>query len=185
MWGLSLGAVDSQTGSPVSEGYLTYDEIIKAINADIENDDITEKPASSDHILYVDASNLYQLVMTEVQNNGQNNRIDVTSLKDILSPNNLVFLPVKTTSTVDNTASKTTSNSFLAGGNIVLVDKKPFFTPYTINVQQANYATYTREVTIPANGQVVNATVILPFTMSVTNFFRCHRVWFRYYCHAN
>ena len=51
--------------------------------------------------------------------------------------------------------------------NIVLTDRKPFFAPYDIQVDAANYATYSRQITWPLNGKVAKATVILPFTLSV------------------
>lgn len=164
MWGVSLIATDSETGEIVPEGYLTYQEIINALESEIANDDITT-PDNTDQILYVDGTNLYAMI----KSSQSAEIIDLEDLKPLLSANNLVFLPVNTTSLVDNVAYKTATGSYQAGGNIVLTDKKPFFTPYTINVGSENYATYTREVTIPVNGQVTNATVILPFTLRLEN----------------
>ena len=95
---------------------------------------------------------------------------EVKTLKDLqkeLNPNALVFLPENTTSTLDNVAYKTASGTFSAGKDIKLTDKLPFYTPYDIQVDAANYATYTRQLTQPDYGQAVNATVMLPFTLSL------------------
>ena len=49
----------------------------------------------------------------------------------------------------------------------MLTDKIPFYTPYDIQVDAANRATYTRVLTQPDYGQAVNATIMLPFTLKV------------------
>ena len=127
------------------------------------DDTNTKAPQYMRQILYVDGTPLYAML------NSSENAVIKTlkDLKDSLAVNNLVFLPENTTSTLDNVAFKTSSGSLRAGKDIVLTDKKPFFSPYTINVDAANLATYTREVTVPENGQVTNATIMLPFTLKV------------------
>ena len=61
----------------------------------------------------------------------------------------------------------TSSGAFRAGKDIILTDKQPFYSPYDIQVDAANYATYTRQLTQPDYGQAVNATVMLPFTLKL------------------
>ena len=179
MWGLILDAeeeTDEVTGDKII-GYFTYQEIIDHIQGrgnpgesgyipptlDPNN---TDAPKYMRQILYVDGTKLSAML-----NSSENSIIKrLQDLKDSLAVNNLVFLPVNTTSTLDNVAYKTGSGSFRAGKDIVLKDKQPFFTPYTINVDAANVATYSREITIPSyTEKVINATVMLPFTLQVEN----------------
>lgn len=108
--------------------------------------------------------------LSAMLNSSENSIIKrLQDLKDSLAVNNLVFLPVNTTSTLDNTAFKTLSGTFRAGKDIVLKDKQPFFSPYDIQVDAANKATYTRQLSRPDYGQAVNATVMLPFTLTLEN----------------
>ena len=164
MWGVSLSAKDSDTGEIVKEGYLTYQEIINALNSDIEDEDV-ETPENVDQLLYVDGSNLYA-VLTSSKNAQV---ITTEDLQELLAKNAFIFLPQNTTSTLDNVAYKTASGTFRAGKDVVITDKQPFFTPYKISVDAANKATYTRLVTVEKNGQVANATVILPFTLNIAD----------------
>ena len=159
MWGVKLATTDN--GSPV-DGYLTYQEIINAINTQIANTSI-ETPESTQQILYVDGSDLLSMI-----NSSEGSEvITVEDLKKLLAVNNLVFLPENTTSTFDNVAYKTSSGSFRAGNDIVITDKKPFFSPYDIQVDAADYAKYERLITVPQNGQVSYATIMVPFTIAV------------------
>ena len=172
MWGLILDV--AANGNNEVEGYLTYQEIIDniigreasgnlpAIPSKLDPSN-TNAPASVKQILYVDGTNLYAML-----NSSQNSVIKtLQDLKALLNPNSLVFLPVNTTSTLDNVAYETIGGSFVAGRNIVLTDKVPFYTPYDIYVDAANYATYERLITVPKNGKVTNATVMLPFTLTL------------------
>ncbi len=70
---------------------------------------------------------------------------------------------------MDNYVQKTQSGDYRACKNIVITDRQPFYAPYKITVPAENYASYTREITIPANGKVAYATVVLPFTLEVTD----------------
>ena len=90
-------------------------------------------------------------------------------LKAILAPNALVYLPKNVTSDKDNFAYKLGSGTFKACKNIVITDRQPFFAPFDIQVDQANYATYERQITVAPNGQVTSATLMLPFTLDVDN----------------
>ena len=175
MWGLILDAEEETdaTGEKII-GYFTYQEIIDHIQGrgnPGENGYIppTLDPTNKDapkymrQILYVDGTKLSAML-----NSSENSIIKrLQDLKDSLAVNNLVFLPVNTTSTLDNTAFKTLSGTFRAGKDIVLTDKQPFFSPYDIQIDAAHYATYTRKITYDGYDKDVNATIMLPFTLSV------------------
>ena len=167
MWGLTLDTSDTEVvdGETVKmESYLTYQEILDAITADINNT-AKETASSMKQILYVDGTPLKAML-----NSSQNSVVKkLEDLKKELPANALVFLPKNTTSTLDNVAYMTTSGAFRAGKDIILTDKQPFYSPYDIQVDAANRATYTRLLTQPDFGQAVNATVMLPFTLALEN----------------
>ena len=130
-------------------------------------DDNSTAPASMKQILYVDGTPLYAML-----NSSQNSVYKkLEDLKAELNPNALVFLPENTTSTLVNVAyekpSTSSTRGLQAGKDIVLTDKIPFYTPYDIQVDAANKATYTRVLTQPDYGQAVNATIMLPFTLKL------------------
>lgn len=177
MWGLTLDVsdIDENTGKKV-QGYLTYQEIIDNIQGRGESGDdnyIASKldpnnetgPATIKQILYIDGTPLYAII----KSSEQSNVIDYEDLMPLLSPNALLFLPENTKENYKNVAYDAGSKSFRTGGNIELTDKSPFYSPYDIQVESTNYATYTRKITVPANDKVVNATVMLPFTLSADN----------------
>ena len=177
MWGLTLDAEEEfdTTGEKII-GYFTYQEIIDHIQGRGNQGETgyipptldptnTKAPKYMRQILYVDGTKLSAML-----NSSENSIIKrLQDLKDSLAVNNLVFLPVNTTSTLDNTAFKTLSGTFRAGKDIILKDKNPFYSPYDIQVDAANRATYTRVLTQPDYGQAVNATVMLPFTLALEN----------------
>ncbi len=160
MWGVTLDVADEEDGQKV-QGYLTYQEIINAINAQIADDDI-DTPEGTDQILYIDGTPLYAMLKSAEGTDV----IDVEDLQPLLAKNALIFLPENTTSLEDNVAYETTTG-FVAGKDIVLTDKLPFFTPYDIYVASANSATYRREKSGPNSGLVTHGTVVLPFTLRV------------------
>ncbi len=178
MWGLILDAeeeIDDVTGEKII-GYFTYQEIIDHIQGRGNSGETgyiaptldptnTNAPKYMRQILYVDGTKLSAML-----NSSENSVIKrLQDLKDSLAVNNIVFLPVNTTSTLDNTAYKTLSGTFRAGKDIVLKDKNPFYSPYDIQVDAANRATYTRLLTQPDYAQAVNATIMLPFTLTLEN----------------
>ena len=122
-------------------------------------------PTSMEQILYIDGTPLYAMLNSAEDQDV----ITVEDLREHLAKNSLVFLPENTTSTYDNTAYET-STGFHAGKNIVLTDKHPFFSPYDIQIAEANSVTYAREKSGPTSNDMVKyATVVLPFTMRVNN----------------
>ena len=61
------------------------------------------------------------------------------------------------------------SGGFRACRNIVLTDKQPFYSPYNISVPTENYAAYTREITHEMNGKATLATLVLPFSIALSD----------------
>lgn len=160
-WGMTLKTTEAGPGTD-EFGYLTVQQIVSAI---------TTKGISADQILYIDGSPLLNIV-NERLNVGQANETDrLAELHKTLGKNALVYLPEGETYNRNNFAYKTESGAFHSCNDIILTDKAPFYAPYEIQVDAANYAKYTREVTIPKYGNTLsdnfNATVILPFTIDL------------------
>ena len=158
-YGIKLGTNETITiddgngGTKETMGYLSTHQVIEGLKSlsDIQ----------PEQILYVDANELLSIV--------EMGDTAISQIKEGLGQNVLIYLPEKTTSTLDNFAYKTTSGSFRAGKDIVIKDKYPFFAPYDIQVDAADYAIYKREITNEQNGKVINATLMLPFTIDVNN----------------
>ena len=172
MWGLTLD-VAPEDGKKI-DGYLTYQEIIDHIQgrgevgddnyiASMLDPDNEDAPATIKQILYIDGTPLYSVI----KSSEGSDVIDYDDLMPLLSPNALLFLPENTKENYKNVAYDAGNHSFRTGGNIELTDKYPFYSPYDIQVESTNYATYTRKVTVQKNGKVTNATVMLPFTLSL------------------
>jgi hypothetical protein len=159
--GLKVTAKNTETGEAVTKGYLLASDIITQMKKDIANK-INNAPINSAHVLYIDNSELTSVVTT-ASTDGD----DLSDLQSSLAKNALLFLPAGSTTTFNNAVAKTAS-SYKALSNIVLTDKQPFFTPYAFTVGGDNYATYTRQLTW-TNGQVSNATMMLPFSLSLTS----------------
>ena len=162
MWGLKLNTNEKVTDDQgTHDGYLTVDEILNGINNREADETTAGGPVGTDQILYVDGSDLYSII------NSKDTKL--SDLKTSLGTNALVFLPANTTSTLDNFAYKTASGSFRAGKDIVITDKRPFFTPYDIQVDGANFAKYDRQITYSEYDPIAHATIVLPFTINVDN----------------
>lgn len=150
----------------LSEGDEDYktNRSIKESGLSILNEDNDGAPATSQQILYVDFSDMLSVL--------KENNIDETTLKSKLGTNAFIFLPEKTLSEEDNVAIMTGKvenvKSFDAGRNVVLTDKQPFFTPYDVQVASANYAIYTRLISDSRYDKDVLASVILPFTLTLS-----------------
>ena len=182
MWGLTLKAKDTNNNNQIIDvadgvGYLSAQEIIQALEGTKDDQgqyvvrhvgpSIGEDgaPATKDQILYIDASKLKNVVSSA--------NFSLETLRNELAPNSLVYLPKNMTSTADNFAYYSGSGEsagFVAGRNIVLQDRKPFYAPYDIQVQAApHHALYTRNVTWAKNGKVTNATLLVPFEIAVAD----------------
>ena len=156
MWGVELATKDENNEKVT--GYLTVKNILDAIDSDIQNSS-KETAEGTDQILYIDGSELYSILNTKEKK--------LVDLKKDLGTNALVFLPANTTSTLDNFAYMTESGSFRAGKDIVITDKRPFFSPYDIQVDPANWAKYDRQITYTGYNPIKHATIVLPFTIDV------------------
>lgn len=136
----------------------------------------TDIPASMDQILYLDMSNLKGVFHSDAskQEDKQYEVADFNVLKSKFAKNALVFLPINSTSTFDNFAyalkgQTEGSLTFKAANNIILTDKNPFYTPYTIQVDAAKSARYTRQITKSTYSGEAYATVIMPFEIKLEN----------------
>ena len=143
MWGVKLNTEDS---AGEFTGYLTVKEIIKAIDDEMDNTEITT-PADKDQILYIDASDLYSIVNSVVIDPNTNvaDTLNLSDLKQGLAPNAIIFLPSKATTKLDNFAYLS-DGVFRAGNHIIITDKNPFYSPYDIQVDASNYAKRRGEV---------------------------------------
>ncbi|MCI6551524.1 MAG: hypothetical protein MR450_11825 [Prevotella sp.] len=157
MYGGTFKAYDKESGAeiPSSKAYLTVNMMKQALTTAL-----TEKSASTDQILYLDYTNLYSVLVETKESMAQ--------MKGVLNPNCLIFFPERTTFDEDNYVQKTLSGGFRACKNIVITDKQPFYSPYKISVPAENYAAYKRKITNPMNGKATLATLVLPFSISVS-----------------
>ena len=154
--------------APLASDVATYKAICEAMEAG------GDVPADLTNILYVDMSKLNGVYHSKPMKteDAKYTLENFDGLREKLAPNALVFLPANSTATFDNFAyakKGEASGSFQSANNIILTDKSPFYTPYTIQVDAANYATYKRLRTAASEDLVKKATVILPFTMKVEN----------------
>jgi hypothetical protein len=194
-YGVKLGTtVASDEGYP--NGYLTVSQVKNAITTitgivqnkgkaltddnrqfDINNDGAinnndlvatnsnVDAPESTEQILYIDGSELLSIV--EDKQNNQEMTLD--KLREGLGDNALVYLPKGTTSEYSNIAYKTYGDIFWGADNFELIDMRPFYAPYDIQIDPEKTITYKRSITVPKNGKVTSASIILPFEIDLTN----------------
>ena len=147
----------------------TFKAISEAIEAGGDN-----VPTDLTPILYLDMSGLNGVYHSKPIKE-EDNKYTLASfdeLKDKFAPNALVFLPANSTATFDNFAyakKGEVAGSFQSANNIILTDKNPFYSPYTIQVDAANYAIYTRKVTKSTYDDVQYATVFMPFSIKLAD----------------
>lgn len=141
---------------PSERAYLTVDMMKKALVSALG-----EKKAQTDQVLYLDYTNLYSVLVESKES--------MADMKGKLNPNCLIFFPERTTYDEDNYVKMTKSGGFLACKNIVITDKQPFYSPYKITVPAENYAAYSRKITTPMNGKATLATLVLPFSIQLSN----------------
>ena len=156
MYGGVFKAYDKETGAeiPSQSAYLTVNMMKQALVEALANEG-----ATTDQVLYLDYTNLYSVLVESKES--------MAEMKNKLNPNCLIFFPERTFFDEDNYVQKTMSGGYLACKNIVITDKQPFYTPYKITVPAENYATYTRKITVPLNGKVALATIVLPFSLEM------------------
>ena len=163
-YGLKLGTTEADEDGKM--GYLTVEQINNILQGEAEGERRPSDIKSPDQVLYVDASNLQTVVYKKAAEGAKD---DLDNTMSLLGKNALFYLPENLAPAKDNFATKTSSGEFRACKDIVLTDKKPFYAPYDIRIDAAQTATYTREITVPKNGKVAFASVMLPFTLSVEN----------------
>ena len=162
-YGLKLGTTEADEDGKM--GYLTVEQINKILQGKAEGETRPADIEKLDQVLYVDASKLQTVVYKKAASEDANDELDNTM--SLLGKNALFYLPENLAPAKDNFATKTSSGEFRACKDIVLTDKKPFYAPHDIRVDAAQTATYTREITVPKNGKVTFASVMLPFKLSV------------------
>lgn len=156
------GAVITAYDGNGKPGYSSTQEIFKIINEAIASSSVTVKPTSPDKLLYLDFSQLagvYEITTDEHQ-----------SMEDYANTNAkncLIFIPKGQSAPNNNVAYQMESGGFRAANNIVITDKEPFYSPYDIQIDGANMAYYERLVTLDKYGKVQNASLIMPFNVTV------------------
>ena len=159
---------EDQTGKP---GYCSTQAIRNGLAKiltvtkvdDFGNTDIPEKATQ---ILYLDFSQLAGIY--QVSSTDETEQQTIENMIQLLAKNCLIFVPEGTSAAVDNVAYKTGGGDFVAANNVVLTDKEPFYSPFDISFAgMANKVTYKREITIDKYGKVQNASLILPFVVTV------------------
>ncbi len=160
MYGGKFVALDAETGKkiPTGNAYLTVPMMRQALVEALEAPNVK---ATGKEVLYLDYTDLYSIHIPE--------KAKMDEMKSELNPNCLIYFPERSSYNEDNYIQKTKSGDFRACKNIVITDRQPFYAPYKITVPNENYATYKREITIPKNGKVAHASIILPFTLSLEN----------------
>lgn len=166
MYGGEFKALDAITGKeiPTGRAYLTVPMMKQALIDELYGNPakgIAGVGATGMQVLYLDYTNLYSVHIPDAS--------EMNAMKERLNPNCLIYFPERTCYQMDNYVQKTKSGDYRACKNIVITDRQPFYAPYKITVPAENYASYKREMTIPANGKVAYATVVLPFTLEVTD----------------
>ncbi|MCR5130266.1 MAG: hypothetical protein K6C10_02250 [Prevotella sp.] len=163
-YGVKVTAYDGNT--PPKAGYASTTEIFRHINNAITNkvDDFgnTDIPTDSKYMLYLDLSEMAGIYQTTDEQHGSMADFSATGAKNLL-----VFIPVGASAPNNNVAYKMESGGFHAAHDIVLTDKEPFYSPYDITVDAANKITYSRLITKDKYGKVQNASLIMPFAVSV------------------
>lgn len=161
-YGAVITAVDGN-GKP---GYSSMQEIYSMMNRCINTDKVddfghTDIPDNVNKLLYLDYSQLAGVYEGNAtgQQSGQQSAT--------FAANCITFVPVGSSSSNNNVAYKMESGGFMAANDIIFTDKEPFYTPYDIQVHSANKAVYKRLITKDKYGKVQNASLILPFVITV------------------
>ena len=176
-------------GGVTKQGYAQTDQIFAIIDAAVKGstatgtvkqtevvDGVTKETTvgtyegwasgltSATQLLYLDFSPLAGVFQVTTEQHGSMDDYSGSN-----APNCMIFLPVGASAPNNNVAYKTsaTSNTFRAAHDIVLTDKQPFYSPYDIQVGSENMAYYEREVTVPKNGKVTSASIIMPFEIAI------------------
>lgn len=158
MYGGTFEAYDKETGQqiPSDQAFLSVSMMVQALK-----DAETRDKFTADQVLYLDYTNLYSVLVES--------KDSMAAMKGKLNPNCLIFFPQRTVYNEDNYVSKTQSGDYRACKNIIITDKQPFYSPYKITVPAENYASYTRKITTQMNGKATLATLVLPFSIELSD----------------
>ncbi len=139
---------------PSNQAFLPVNMMVQALR-----DALAEVDATAKQLLYLDYTHLYSVAV--------GTDAEVQEIVDKLNPNCLVYFPERSYYNGDNFTQKTKSGNFRACKDIVITDKQPFYAPYAISIPAENHVRYTRQITVPKNGKVASATVVLPFNIKL------------------
>ena len=163
-YGAKVTAYDDNT--PPKAGYsstaVIFQKIAEAITRGSDDFGNTDVPSGADKLLYLDLSEMAGIYQTTDDQHGSMEDFSATN-----AANCIIFIPVGASAPNNNVCFKTESGTYMAAHDIVLTDKQPFYTPYDILVPAANKITYKRGVTKDKYGKVQNASLILPFIVTV------------------
>ena len=160
----------AEVTTPLASDLAVHKAIVEKIKENKPTATDTDVEAEMKKILYLDMSKLKGVYHSNAMD-AEDEAYEVNDfnvLKSKFAPNALVFLPINTTSTFNNFAyamKGEVEGAFKAANNFILTDKNPFYSPYTIQVDAANYAIYTRKLTKSTYTTEDYATVIMPFTI--------------------
>lgn len=172
MFGLKVTTESVTDDQGTHSGYVTVSQIKDNITSHLTGGN--DAPSSMDQILYIDASNLMNIVENQTTSGGTTTSHKLSELNDGLAANALIYLPYGSTSSDDNFAYNTIAQYgetpiFRGANNIVLTDKNPFYAKYGIQVDAAKSAKYTRQITKSTYTDETYATIIMPFEIKLTN----------------
>ena len=158
----------SNIDTPLASDVAINKAIVSKIKENNSSATDEEVAAEMKKILYLDASPLSGVYHTTPSTGDEAYAVaSFNALKEKFDANALVFLPANATDKYNNFAyaQKGEVQSFKSANNIILTDKHPFYSPYDIQVDAANYAVYTRQTTKSTYSGEEYATVIMPFTI--------------------
>lgn len=165
-YGAKVTAYDNNT--PPKAGYSStgaiFDKIDKAIKrgSDDFGTSCTDLKDAK-QLLYLDFSEMAGIYQTTTDQHGSMEDFAATNAK-----NCLIFIPKGASAPNNNVCFMTEGGSFMAAHSIVLTDKEPFYSPYDIDVDASNKVEYKRMITKDSYGKVKNASLILPFAVTLT-----------------
>ena len=151
------------SGSGTAEGYLPLNQIVEAIQTEMEKDTYSATTYSGDPlrtILYVDMS-----ALTSVSSSDEDDSF--TTLQNATADNCLFFMPSGFSYSMNNMVAG--GEGGLAVSDITIYDQQPFYTPFSFRTGTRKVH-YERKITAPADHgltTVAQATIIMPFNISL------------------
>lgn len=163
-YNVKVTATDGSGAAGYSSTDVIYDGITKILTETHKDDFNNNIPENTDYkqILNLDFSQLKGIYHVATEHH--------SSLEDFLNayaPNCLIFVPEGSSGNSNNVAYKMASGGYRAANNIVLTDKHPFYSPYDIQVDAANYVKYERQISKSGYNPVECASIILPFAINL------------------